>query len=47
MDLFILQNRDGTVGGKPRRSLATQFDNQGNSLLNLTGDNNNYIENIK
>ncbi|XP_060604814.1 m7GpppN-mRNA hydrolase-like [Ruditapes philippinarum] len=27
---FHILNRDGTVGGKPRRSLATQFDNQGN-----------------
>lgn len=26
---FHILNRDGTVGGKPRRSLATQFDNQG------------------
>ncbi|KAL4227257.1 mRNA-decapping enzyme subunit 2 [Mactra antiquata] len=26
---YHILNRDGTIGGKPRRNLATQFDNQG------------------
>lgn len=39
---YHILNRDGTVGGKPRRSLATQFDNQGSYTTGYHSTNVKY-----